>query len=424
MNNEQNQKKDFLWNAIGSLIYALASIVLAFAVIRLAGDEEGGIFGFGFSTLGQQMFIIAYFGIRPFHITDRTPEYSFGDYLGTRRLTSLLAIGGSLLFLGFQLGMGQYSLHKALILLLLALYKIIDGYADVYESELQRQNRLYRTGQSLAFRTSLSVLTLLGSLFVSGNLLLSVLLADLMQLFGTWAFAIRVLKADVSETLDVRCSRAHVGTLLRSTSLLFFGVFLDFYVFSASKYAIDQQMSDADSGFFNILFMPTSFIYLIANFLIRPMLTRLADQYAAGDGKGFRASVRLMVQAVAGLSLVLLLATLLLGRWGLSVFEWILGPSASGRLVSAFPSFFIIILGGALYAMANVMYYILVTVRQQRRIFLCYLLTSVLALLSAGRMVIAGGMFGGAISYVLLMGALLVLFSAAVADALRKMKRV
>ena len=53
MNNENNQKKDFLWNAVGSLLYALASIVLAFAVIRIAGDDEGGIFGFGFSTLGQ-----------------------------------------------------------------------------------------------------------------------------------------------------------------------------------------------------------------------------------------------------------------------------------------------------------------------------------------------------------------------------------
>ena len=120
MHNENNQKKDFLWNAVGSLLYALASIVLAFAVIRIAGDDEGGIFGFGFSTLGQQMFIVAYFGIRPFHITDRTPEYSFGDYLGTRRLTSLLAVLGSLLFLGVQLGTGQYSLHKALSLLLLA----------------------------------------------------------------------------------------------------------------------------------------------------------------------------------------------------------------------------------------------------------------------------------------------------------------
>ena len=45
-------------------------MVLSVFVMRMAGEEEGGIFSFGFSTLGQQLFIVAYFGIRPFQITD------------------------------------------------------------------------------------------------------------------------------------------------------------------------------------------------------------------------------------------------------------------------------------------------------------------------------------------------------------------
>lgn len=95
--NQEQRTRDFIWNAVGSFVYALASIVLAFSVIRLAGADEGGIFGFGFSTLGQQMFIVAYFGIRPFHITDMQGEYSFGDYLSARRLTTGLAMFLSLL---------------------------------------------------------------------------------------------------------------------------------------------------------------------------------------------------------------------------------------------------------------------------------------------------------------------------------------
>ena len=53
------QKKDVIWNALGSLVYALASMILSFLVIRLQGADDGGIFGFGFSTLGQQMIINA-----------------------------------------------------------------------------------------------------------------------------------------------------------------------------------------------------------------------------------------------------------------------------------------------------------------------------------------------------------------------------
>ena len=73
-------KNDVLWNALGSMTYALASMVLAFFVLRILGEKEGGIFGFGYSTLGQQFFILAYFGIRPFHITDMRGEFSFRDY--------------------------------------------------------------------------------------------------------------------------------------------------------------------------------------------------------------------------------------------------------------------------------------------------------------------------------------------------------
>ena len=81
------EKQNMLWNMAGSFCYAFASMVLAFLVMGIIGDEEGGTFSFGFSVLGQQMFILAYFGIRPFHITDGTGEYSFGEYLHHRYLT-------------------------------------------------------------------------------------------------------------------------------------------------------------------------------------------------------------------------------------------------------------------------------------------------------------------------------------------------
>ena len=268
-----DSKRDFLWNAIGSFTYAMASIVLQFAVIRIAGEQEGGIFGFGFSTLGQQMFIIAYFGIRPFHITDMKKQFSFGDYLVTRRITTILAVLASFLFVAVQMFLGSYGVHKAIILLLLSSYKIIDGYADVYESELQRQGFLYRTGQSLFFRTGLSVVSLLLTLGLTKSLLIAVAAADLMQIIGTLVFAVRVLSkcpderkwgekikslahacGGIRETnsekedtenhkdqksglagVDRLVNKENIRLLISRTVLLFVSVFVDFYIFSASK---------------------------------------------------------------------------------------------------------------------------------------------------------------------------------------------
>ena len=49
---------------IGSMLYALTSMTLGIVVTRLVGDVEGGIFLFAFSTLGQQLYIISYFGMQ------------------------------------------------------------------------------------------------------------------------------------------------------------------------------------------------------------------------------------------------------------------------------------------------------------------------------------------------------------------------
>lgn len=420
MNKQNHIRQDVIWNAAGSLIYALASMVLAFSVIRLAGPRDGGIFGFGFSTLGQQMFIIAYFGIRPFHITDMKTEYSFGDYLLARRCTSLLAVAASLAFVLIMHQIGQYESDKAWVLFLLCVYKIIDGYADVYESELQRQDLLYRTGQSLAFRTTASVAALLITLAFTHNLLTAVLVTDGMQLLGTWLFAVRILKeTDADYTVHSGAWRK----LIQNTSLLFLSVFLDFYVFSASKYAVDGTLGSEFSGFFNILFMPTSFIYLIANFLIRPLLTRLALEYQKPDTDDFHKTCRSMLLSVLGLSAGISLLAALFGRFGLMIFELLLGPKYRGRLIFQYAPFLLLILGGGFYALANVQYYILVTMRQQKLIFLGYLAAAVVAFLTAGGIVREYGLFGAAVSYLLLMLLLFLLFTFAVLYASGKAKK-
>ena len=79
-------ERNVLWNTLGSAIYALTSMLLGAAVTRVLGADVGGIFFFAFSTFGQQMFIAAYFGMRPIQVTDTAGRHSFGDYQSFRFL--------------------------------------------------------------------------------------------------------------------------------------------------------------------------------------------------------------------------------------------------------------------------------------------------------------------------------------------------
>ena len=401
-------KNDVLWNALGSMTYALASMVLAFFVLRILGEKEGGIFGFGYSTLGQQFFILAYFGIRPFHITDMRGEFSFRDYHYFRILSSFFAVLLSIFFLLYQYTNGSYTVEKVSILFFLCLYKILDGYIDVYESELQRRGKLYKTGQSLFFRTILSVLVLLCSLLLNKTLLLGVILMNLSQVLSLYLFAILPLeKTKELEAVNLsgenKVFMQKMKALFSGSVFLFLSVFLDFYVFSSSKYAVDAVLGSSPSGIYNLLFMPSNFIYLLANFIIRPALPTLAALWQSGDKLRFKKEESSLMKKVLLLSLLLFGLAFLLSPLALWILEKLLGSAFSGKIIGERWTFCLLILGGCFYALANLEYYILVTKRQQKRIFTGYALGAVLSFFTANLMVQEAGFFFASIQFVLMM---------------------
>lgn len=399
----------------GSLIYAFSSMFMAFAAMRLLGPEEGGIFGFGFSTLGQQIFIIAYFGIRPFHITDTSRQYSFGDYLMLRRITCLLALLSAGAYLLLLTAEGAYGGLKAASIFLLCIYKTSDGYADVYESEAQRDGKLYIGGRGLFLRTLLSMAGFFAMLLISGDLMLSALGALICQLLGLWLFNIRAFFGEVpGDSFDLHHSMRKVRELLISDIPLFLSVFLDFYIFSSAKYAIDWTLGDSASGIFNILFMPTSVIYLVANFVIKPFMTELAVCFGRKDRRSFLRLSGRMALVTAALMAAALIGALILGRPVLGLLEYILGDGYEGMLTGNFNAFMLIILGGGIYALNNLFYYLLVIMRRQKLIFVIYLMGSAAAFLLSRAAVEKAGILGGAASYALLMLIILAVFMAAV----------
>ncbi len=400
----QLEQENLIWNTVGSFLYALANMVLAFLVIRLAGEEAGGVFAIGFSTFGQQMFTVSYYGLRPFHITDSGPEgngYSFGEYYRHRQLTAAAAVICAALYAVWRNGGGLYSPEKAAAVFMLAGYKIIDGFADVYESEFQRQGCLYLTGKSVAFRTCLSAGTFLVTLALTKSLLAACPAALLAQAAGVLLFDCSVIHR--LGRVDFSRRKGQVGRIFSQGGLLFLSVFLDFYIFSAARYAIDLQMNDAASGYFNLIFMPTSVIYLVANFVIRPVLTRMTVCWNGGDYRGFLAIMKRISGLIGVLTVIAVGGALLLGRPVLSIMEMVLGSGYAGALTDYVPAFAVIVLGGGVYAFGNLLYYGLVIMRLQKDIFFVYAAVAAAALVSSQVLVRWLGINGGALAYCLFM---------------------
>lgn len=402
--NKNLEKRNIIWNMIGSFLYALASMVLTIAVIQIVGGEEGaeagGIFTFAFTTFGQHMFMVAYFGIRPFQITDTGNRYSFGDYLGLRLLTCAFALGVGMVYVGIK----GYTFVKAATVFLMVIYKVVDALADTYEAEFQRTGRLYLTGKSNAFRTILSVTVFLSVLAVTKDLVVSCGAAVAAQVTGLLIFDVLVIR-ELPE-INWKSEKGKKWLLLKDNTLLFFSVILDFYIFSASKYAVENCMADKDMAVYGAIFMPTSVINLVAGFVIRPYLTKMAFSWEMNRTKQFKGLIG-QLAAVIGILTVLAVG----GAWflGIPVLS-ILYSNISYALADCRMPLVFIIIGGALNAFMNLFYYSLIIMKKQRFIFVGYGIVGVLAATVSTPMVGALGLLGGSASYVFLMAVLMAVF--------------
>ena len=340
----QIEKRNMSWNMIGSFLYALASMVLTIAVIQIVGEDEGGIFSFAYSTFGQHMFMVAYFGIRPFQITDTRRRFTFGEYLRLRLMTCGAALVAGLFYV--TVINRDYAFVKAATVFLMVAYKVIDGFADAYEAEFQRDGRLYLTGKSNAFRTVLSVGVFLGCLNATHNLVGSCLAAVLAQLAG-------VCRVDFS---------------------------------------VISHLPQVD--------------WEGAGFVIRPYITTLSEQWERNALPEFAGTIGRLAAIIAALTVLAVGGAWILGIPVLSI----LYPKIAYMLRECRLALVFIILGGAFNAYVNLFYYALIIMQEQKRIFLGYVGVTAAALLISSPCVRAAGLLGGSLSYLLLMAALTACF--------------
>lgn len=387
-------RSGFLWNMIGSAVYAITSMLLGTVVIRILGADAGGVFLFAFSTLGQHIYIISYFGMRPIQVTDIKRKYSFGDFRRHRIITCLAAFIAAVAFGILYAGITT----KFAVIVIISLYKILDGLADCYESEYQRDGRLDMTGKSMTARTLFVVACFIAAMKISGNLVTSCIVAVIALAVAIVIMCMLPLRK--FDNCDCLVNDGATRELFGAGVWLFISAFLDLYVFSASKYAIDASQSAAVSGVYSVLFIPTSVINLMANFIIRPVLTKLTENYDDGDREAFVRTCKSIICVIAVLTVLGMAAAYFIGVPVLGIFT---GEEVMKEMMNYRVAFMLLILGGGFYALLNLLYYVLVIFGGQKQIFYIYVFGTIIATALCFVMAKGSGINGAAISYVICM---------------------
>lgn len=404
-----SDKSDFIWNMLGSAIYSFASMILTFLTIRIMGESEGGVFSIAL-TLSQMLIYIAYFEMRTYQVTDAKNEFTFREYYTTKLITCAAMMVMSVCFILIK----GYDYHKALIVLLMCIYRMIDGFADVFESQFHKDGRLDIAGKSLAYRTVLSVGIYFIVLAVTNNLVIALLMAIVVAVFGLIVCDIVVYRE--FGAIQVKFDKEKICKILKSCFPLFIGVFLWTYILSASRIAVDDVMDSKAQAYYQVLFLPVSVINLFAGFLFRPMLTKLTDLYKTKEYGSFFKIVWKLIGIMLVFTVICMAGAYIVG---IPVLELIVNLD----LEKYKGLFTFLIAAGGVNAIAFIWYYVLTIFRSQKMIIAGYVIAAVLAYIISPIFVEKQGLYGAGISYFVVVFTLNLIFMATIFGKYMKLKK-
>lgn len=388
--------RDFFWNTVGVGTWGVVFPLLTIVVTRLVGVEQAGMFSLAFIT-GLMLMFIANYGVRTFQVSDVSEEYSFQEYQVNRIITCIVMIVvgvGYLLIRGYENDMliisaGVYA------------YKLVDGLADVYEGRLQQVDKLYLAGISQTIRSVVAVIVFSIILFVSHNLPAACVG---MALGATFTFVVVTYPLALFETPRSKgVSVKNVWSLLKLCFPLFIALFMYNLIDNMPKFLMEGRLAYENQLYFNALYFPAHSILLIAGFVYKPLLLRMAHQWA--DPEQRKKFDWTIVGIMAFIVVLTFIMMGVMGWIGLPIMSWLYGLD--------FGQFrglcFIMLAAGGVTAAIEFIYQVITVLRRQNQLMRSYVIAFGFSLFVPILLIEFTGLPGAIIGYLIVMAILFVL---------------
>lgn len=146
----ENKKftKNFIWNVFGTGFNSLNSLFFLITVTRINGEVLAGIFSIGFA-IALVLYTIGIYAGRLSQVTNIDKTVTDKDYFINRIFTCFIMLLLGLIIVKIR----GYSGIKLEIVLLLCLFKCLEAFSDVFYGIMQKNNLLYKAGQSLTIKS-------------------------------------------------------------------------------------------------------------------------------------------------------------------------------------------------------------------------------------------------------------------------------
>lgn len=383
----ENKKfaKDFIWNTLGTGLNSFNSLFYLIIVTRVNGVVDAGIFSIAYST-ALILYTIGLYSGRLCQVTDTENKIKDKDYILNRTITCILMI---ILGAGFLL-IKQYPAYKTTVFILLCIFKATESFAEILYGIIQKNDLLYRVGESLTIKSAVGIISFLIIDLVTHNLILACISMIVINIVVIIVFDFLLISKKLIDN-TVKVDFKNVLSIFKSEFFVFANSFLGIYVLNAPKYSIDSYLTEELQAIYGYIVMPGTVMVLFAQFVVLPFLNKLKELYAAKDFKNFKAIIRKVRMCVVAFGILAVLSAYFLGPEVLGIIY--------GENLKAYRLDLTLIIGAYIfYSISYVNLVVLTTMRTTFAQFIVYLITAGIALIGSNLFVQNFGVHGGAIS--------------------------
>jgi O-antigen/teichoic acid export membrane protein len=278
---------------------------MVIALAKLGDSFMVGQFSLGLA-ITTPVIMFTNLQLRAVQATDAKRQHSFGEYLGLRVMTTLVALAVIAAIAGF----GGYERETALVILAVALMKSVESLSDVFYGLFQLNDHLEQTGRSMMLRGFLSVIGLSAGLYLTKSLVWGIAL-----LAGVWSAVLICFDAHRGRRFVASATRDRTAIagntrwrqvwpmfcldrqwkLARLTLPLGIVMTLVSLNLNMPRYFIHARFGEYQLGIFSAMAYTTVVVATFADALGHATIPRMSRLYANGNLAGFRSSLLRLV---------------------------------------------------------------------------------------------------------------------------------
>lgn len=382
-------KKNFLWNLLGTSLNAFTSLFYMIIVTRTNGLVDAGIFTLAYSVACLLCNIGGYQG-RVFQVTDSKKEFSNKEYIYHRFITSVIMM---VIAVGYSMLMG-YSGVKLIVTISLCLVKCMEVVADVFYGILQQNGHLYKVGISLSGKSIISITGFFIINFYYKNIGLACIFIFIVWLSGLIFYDIINAKKFIKSS--ERLEKYYIMKIFKAGFFTFAVIFLSVYVVNSPKYALDGRVNESLQAIYGIIVMPGTVISLCAQYLMHPFLPDISNKYLEKDRCGLKKTILNLLLSVTLIGILSIMLAFLFGPPVLSLIYSVDLTNYRFDLV-------VVLIGAICSALCMIFSAVLTTVRKTFIQFVIYIIIALIGFLISPVLINVFSLFGAALSYMIIM---------------------